>query len=89
MDLNVEIIGIVAAVLTSSGFVPQIYKSLKTKRVEGVSLTMFLVLFAGIICWLIYGILINSFSIIMANIVSGLLVFTQIILRLIYREKGS
>ncbi len=89
MDLNLEYIGIVAAILTTSGFVPQVYKTLKTKEVKGISLSMYLVLFVGMAFWLIYGVKINSFSIIVANIVSGLLVLMQIIAKIIYgkREK--
>ena len=86
MNFNIEFIGIVAAILTTSGFVPQVYRSLKTKNVSGISLTMYLVLFTGMLFWLYYGILIQSLSIILANIISGLLVFVLIILRLIYKE---
>ena len=89
MDLNLEYIGIIAAILTTSGFVPQVYKTLKTKEVKGISLSMYLVLFVGMIFWLIYGIKINSFSIILANIVSGLLVLIQIIAKIIYNKRES
>lgn len=47
---KIEWIGILAAALTTSGFVPQVYKTIKTKSVEGVSLTMYFVLFTGIVC---------------------------------------
>ncbi len=86
MNFNIEFIGIIAAILTTSGFVPQVYRSLRTKNVSGISLTMYLVLFTGMLFWLYYGILIQSLSIILANIISGLLVFVLIILRLIYKE---
>ena len=86
MNFNFEFIGIIAAILTTSGFVPQVYRSLRTKNVSGISLTMYLVLFTGMLFWLYYGILIQSLSIILANIISGLLVFVLIILRLIYKE---
>ncbi len=86
MDFNIEIFGIIAAILTTSGFVPQVYKSWKSKSVEGISLTMFLILFIGIIFWFIYGVLLQSFSIIAANAVSGLLVALLIILRIIYKK---
>lgn len=89
MDFNIEYIGIVAAILTTSGFAPQVYKSLKTKAVEGVSLSMYLVLFIGMLFWLYYGIKMNSISIIMANIVSGLLVLIQIIAKIIYSNSKS
>lgn len=86
MNFNFEFIGIIAAILTTSGFVPQVYRSLKTKNVSGISLTMYLVLFTGMLFWLYYGILIQSLSIILANIISGLLVFILILLKLIYKK---
>ncbi|MGB5322123.1 SemiSWEET family sugar transporter [Lutimonas sp.] len=84
MDFNIELIGIIAAILTTSGFAPQIYKSLKTKEVGGVSLTMYVVMFIGLLFWLYYGILMNSFSMILANTVSGMLVLVQIVAKIIY-----
>jgi len=78
----IEIIGLIAAVLTTSAFVPQVYKTWKTKDVKGISLTMYLALFIGIILWLIYGICIHSLSIIIANIITGILVFILIALKI-------
>lgn len=89
MEFNSEYIGIIAAVLTTSGFAPQVYKSLKTKAVEGVSLSMYLVLFVGMLCWLYYGIRMDSISIILANIVSGLLVLIQIVAKIYYTNSNK
>ena len=89
MHFDIEIIGVIAAVLTTSGFAPQVYKSLKTKDVESVSLTMYIVMFVGLLFWLYYGISINSFSMILANTVSGMLVLVQIVAKIIYsNSKG-
>ena len=85
MAFNIEIVGLVAATLTTAAFVPQVYKTWKTKSVKELSLTMYLVMFMGILLWLTYGILINSFSIILANIVTGLLVLLLIYLK--FRHK--
>ncbi len=86
MNVSIELVGIIAAILTTSSFVPQVYKTWKSKNVDGISLTMFLALFIGILFWLIYGILIGSFSIILANIVSGLLVGALVLFRIIYNK---
>ncbi len=86
MDWNVELIGLIAAVLTTVGFVPQLIKTLKTKDVEGISLTMYLVMFLGLIFWLTYGFLIDSFAIKLANIVSGIIVSSLIILKVLYKK---
>ena len=82
---NVEIIGFVAAVLTTSAFVPQVYKTWKTKSAESLSLTMYLVFFVGIILWLIYGISINSLAMIFANAVTAFLALLLIFFKLRYK----
>ncbi|RLD28671.1 MAG: hypothetical protein DRI75_05855 [Bacteroidetes bacterium] len=64
---NIEIIGLVAAVLTTSAFLPQVYKTWKTKDVSALSMPMLLLFFSGIILWFIYGIYISSLSLIIAN----------------------
>ncbi len=84
----VESIGIIAAILTTVGFVPQVYKTLITKDVKSISLSMYIVLFVGIIFWLAYGILIDRFAIKMANMVSALLIGTMIVLKIIYKDKS-
>lgn len=63
----IEILGFVAAILTTAAFLPQVYKTWRTKDVSGLSLTMFLMFFTGIALWLIYGFLIKSPSLIFAN----------------------
>ena len=64
---NIEIIGLIAAVLTTSAFLPQVYKTWKTKDVKALSMPMLILFFVGIILWLIYGIYIESASLIIAN----------------------
>lgn len=66
-DTQIGIIGIIAGILTTSSFIPQIIKILKTKKVRDLSLFMFVLFTAGIFLWLIYGILIEEAPIILAN----------------------
>jgi len=82
IDPSHEIIGIIAASITTSGFIPQVYKIYKEKNAKGVSLTMYLILFVGVLLWLVYGILIGSLSIIIANSVTALLQLCVIIYKL-------
>ena len=84
---TIEIIGLIAAILTTSAYVPQVIKTLKVKDVESLSLTMYVVMFLGVLMWLTYGIFQKSISIVLANIVTGGLTFTLIFLKLKYREK--
>jgi MtN3 and saliva related transmembrane protein len=80
-----EIVGLIAAVLTTSAFVPQVYKVWKSKSTESLSLTMYFAFFIGIILWLIYGIHLNSLAMILSNTVTGVLALVLIILKLKYK----
>ncbi len=82
---TIEILGLVAASLTTSAFVPQVYKALKHKSTADVSLTMYIVLLAGLMLWVIYGVYHNSLSIILANVITGILALTMLILKLKHR----
>jgi MtN3 and saliva related transmembrane protein len=82
---NSKIIDLMAAVLTTAAFVPQVYKTWKSKSADSLSLTMYIVFFTGVILWLIYGIQINSLSIIIANSVTSILTLLLIIFKRIYK----
>lgn len=82
MEVNaIEILGLVAAGLTTVSFVPQLLRIIRTKNVEGISLAMYLVFFAGVLMWLTYGVLINSLAVTVANAVTALLVLAILVLR--------
>lgn len=80
-----EIIGLIAATLTTWAYVPQVYKTWKSKSALSLSLTMYLTMFTGIILWLIYGIHLNSLAMILANSVSALLTLALIIFKIRYK----
>jgi MtN3 and saliva related transmembrane protein len=85
--MDVESIGFVAALLTTSAFVPQVIKVWKSKSSKGVSVSMYLVLLLGVSLWGVYGYLIDSMSIMIANTVTGFL--QLIILVLILKNKNK
>ncbi|MES1982832.1 MAG: SemiSWEET transporter [Pseudomonadota bacterium] len=68
-----EAIGYIAAVLTTSAFIPQAWQVWRTRSVHDISLTMYVVFTCGVAAWLLYGILINSWPIILANSITVLL----------------
>ena len=70
----VDVIGYVAAVLTTTAFLPQAIKAFRTRSTKDISLTMWLLLCVGIACWLVYGILLRAGPIIAANSVTLVLV---------------
>ena len=71
--MNYEIIGFIAAILTTSSFIPQLVKVWKSKSSKGVSVSMYLVMLSGVILWGVYGYLIGSKSILIANAITALL----------------
>jgi len=80
-----EIIGLIAALLTTIAFVPQVYKTWKSKSADSLSLTMYIIFFIGIVLWLIYGIHLNSLAIILANSITSVLALLLIIFKLKFK----
>ena len=64
------LLGLVAGLLTTVGFLPQIIKSMRKRRMEEVSLLMPLLLSAGLFLWLLYGIATNDVAIIIWNAIA-------------------
>lgn len=81
-----EIIGLIAAVLTTSAYVPQVIKTWKIKSADDLSLTMYIAMFIGIILWLLYGIHLNSLAMILANSITAMLTFLLIVFKLRYKR---
>ncbi len=82
---NYEIIGLLAALLTTASFIPQVYKTWKSKSADSLSLTMYLVFFVGIILWLVYGIHLKSLSMIIANSITAFLALLLIWFKLKFK----
>ena len=59
--------GLVAGVLTTISFVPQVVKTWRSKSAKDLSWSMFLLFWTGVLLWLIYGIAIDNIPIIIAN----------------------
>ena len=84
MDIY-EILGLIAATITTASFVPQVYKTWKSKSAESLSLTMYITFFIGIVLWLIYGIHLNSLPMILANSITAVLALMLIIFKFRYK----
>lgn len=69
----VESVGVVAGICTTFSFLPQALKALKTKETKSLSLSMYSILVVGVFLWFVYGLLIESFSVIAANMITFLL----------------
>ncbi len=82
---TIEILGLVAATITTSAFVPQVFKTWREKSTKDISLTMYTVMFIGVSLWFVYGVLIQSVPVTLANGVTAVLIFALILLKLRYK----
>ncbi|MEB3215215.1 MAG: SemiSWEET transporter [Nostocales cyanobacterium 94392] len=78
------IVGLLAATLTTSAFLPQMIKTWRTKSAKDVSYTMLITFIIGIFLWLIYGILRQDIAIILANAFTLLFNLTILYLKIKY-----
>lgn len=67
----ISYVGILAAVLTTGAYIPQAYKTIKTRSTRDLSMVTFSLLFIGVVMWLVYGILIHDFPLILANVITA------------------
>jgi MtN3 and saliva related transmembrane protein len=77
----IEALGLVAACLTTSSFLPQAVRIWRTRSARDVSLTMYVMMAAGNSLWLTYGILIASVSMIFANATCLMMVASVLVLK--------
>jgi len=77
-----ELIGYISAFLTTLAFVPQAFHSWKTRDLSGISLPMYSLFSLGVLGWLIYGVMIVSYPIILANSITLILACVVLILKI-------
>ena len=80
-----EIIGFAAGTLTTISFLPQVLKIVKTKHTKDISLGMFIMLNTGIFLWFVYGVLLSSLPVIIANAISFILALIIVIFKIKYK----
>ena len=83
------IIGYSAALITTFCLVPQLYKIIKDKNTEGVSVLTYGLLFTGQMTWVVYGLLVNDTIVICANLVSGALSLLIIVFFNVYKNRNE
>ena len=81
----IDVIGFFAAVLTTSSFVPQAVHTFRTRDVSGISLVMYSVFTAGVALWLVYGLLLAAWPIIIANAITLSLACSILVMKLRFR----
>ena len=81
----IKYIGFFAAFCTTIAFLPQAIKVYKTKSTKDISLYMFIIFTLGVLSWLIYGIVLNDFPLILAYAVTLILSFFILIYKIKYK----
>jgi len=82
--MNPELLGYIAAVLTTISFVPQAVMTIRSRDTRGISRGMYIIFTIGVACWLAYGICVDSGPMILANFVTLGLAGTVLALKLRY-----
>jgi len=82
--MNTEWFGYAAAILTTTSFVPQAVMTLRTRNTAGISLAMYVIFTVGVALWLVYGVYLMSWPMILANTVTLLLSVSILLLKLRY-----
>ena len=81
------VLGLIAASITTSAFVPQVYKAWSTKRTKDISAPTFMVLLVGISLWCVYGVLKEDVVIILANLTTAMLVIAILVLKWLHDDR--
>jgi MtN3 and saliva related transmembrane protein len=80
-----DTIGYLAAVISTASFLPQVWHTFKTRDVSGISLGMYSVFTAGVSLWLVYGLLLASWPIVIANFITLTLAASILVMKLRFR----
>ena len=80
-----ELIGYLAAILTTCSFLPQAWLTFRTRDVSGISLGMYSVFTLGVALWLVYGLLLGAWPIVAANAITLALAIAILVMKLRFR----
>ncbi|MCF6327457.1 MAG: SemiSWEET transporter [Devosiaceae bacterium] len=78
----IETIGMLAAIMGTIGWLPQAMKTIRTRETKDLSLWTNAMLLAAVSLWLVYGIMIGSWPVVLGNIVSIVLVGAIVVLKI-------
>lgn len=82
----IDILGLVAGTLTTIAFLPQLYKTWKSKSAQDVSSAMMITFCIGVFLWFIYGLAIHAMPVIVANAVTLILALLILLLKIRYKS---
>ncbi len=82
----IEAMGLFGAFLSSVTFIPQVYKTWKTRQVKDLSLTMMMIVFTSTVVWLVYGFYLHLWPVIICNAIMFVLVSLLIYFKLSFKD---
>ena len=88
-EVTMGVIGIIAGILILSGWVPQIAKGYRSKKLDDVSPYLMILIFAGAVLWLIYGIALDDVYIMGVNIAAMVLTMIVLSMKLKYEKAAQ
>lgn len=84
-----DIVGSLAACLTTASFVPQAWLTFKTRDVSGISLGMYSIFTTGVALWLAYGWMLKAAPIVIANSITLALAVAILAMKLLYGDRAE
>lgn len=77
-----DLIGSLAATLTTTAFIPQVWQIWRTRHTKDISLGMYIAFTCGVVLWLLYGVLLGSWPIIVANSITVCLAGAVLVMKI-------
>ena len=87
MPLLTEVIGFAAATVGSVIMLPQVIKTLRTRKADDLSLIMIILLIVNCVLWISYGTLILSWPVIVCNSIALVVISLQLVLKIRYSAR--
>ena len=82
-----DLIGYLAASLTTLSFVPQGWHTFRTRDVSGISLGMYSVFTLGVALWLVYGLRVDAWPVVVANAITLVLAAAILVMKLRFGQR--
>ena len=81
-DSRLDLLGYLAGTLHTLAYLPQVLKTVRLKSTKDISLGMYVLLCSGIACWILYGVGLSSWPVILANgvtlVLAGIILASKI-----------
>ena len=84
-----DLLGLVATCFTTSSFVPQVWRTWKTRDVSGISLPTYVIITIGLALWLVYGWLRGDMPLMVANAVMVVLTGAITVMKLRFEQRAA